>query len=276
MKETIVNPNFLYPDIPESAFQFGSGQLVGVPLREDGDWRSYTPPEEHQNRNGVESSACYIEAQQHAIATIQEEQFNLPDQNYSARFNAFLSNGTPMGGDPLKGGDSIRHDGLIPDSMLPFADSVQSWEEFHSFEDSDAALCKIAGQKWLDQWQANYDVVFKREEPVEEKYRKLREALKYSPVPISVYAWVEDNGVYIKPPGVRDNHLTEAVYVDEQNRIWVFDTYEPFLKILAPWTNPEFAMRWSLTRLLTLAGPKKSSLLLRLWNWVIGKVAIRK
>jgi len=68
---TPVKTNFIYPEILPEHYRFGSGQILGTPLREDGDWRDYLPPEEAQNIRGIESSACYIEAQQHAIATIE-------------------------------------------------------------------------------------------------------------------------------------------------------------------------------------------------------------
>ena len=240
--------NFVYPEIKASDYKFGSGQLAGVPLREDGDWRDYLPPAEEQKRNGVESSACFIEAQQHTIATIQEEQFNLPDQNYSARFNLINSNATPLGGSPLVGADSIRHDGLIPDSMLPFSDGINSWQEFNSFSGGNEVDCVREGQEWLKKWEPEQDIVFERGESVETKYAKIKEAIKYSPLPVSVVAWYLDKktGLYIKPKGMNDTHLVELVHVDEQNRATIFDTYEPFIKVLEPNFNFDFGMRWSL------------------------------
>lgn len=249
--------NFVYPKIKDTDFRFGSRQLQGIPLRANGDWRDYTPPSELQNRKRVESSACYVEASQHAIATIQEEQFGAPDNNYSARFNALLSEGTPQGGDPIVGGDSIRHDGLISETTLPF-ENINSWEEYHSFKGANENECRREGKNWLVQWKPEYDIVITRHESVAVKYAKLKEALNYSPVPISVTAWYEKDGVYVKPEGERDNHLVECVYVDKENHPWVWDTYPPFLKKLAPYYNFEFGMRWNLTK---LDGKK---------NWCVG------
>src|SRR3990167_8104091 len=118
-----IKTNFIYPEIKPEHYKFGSGQIIGTPLREDGDWRDYLPPEELQNVRGIESSACYIEAQQHTIATIEEETFNELDNNYASRFNALLSGGTEQGGNPIMGADSIRHDGLVKDSLMPFGDN---------------------------------------------------------------------------------------------------------------------------------------------------------
>lgn len=252
IKHTFVPQNFLYPEIEHSDRVFGANYLTGTVLRDDGDWRTFTPPEELQARNGVEPASCYVQANQHVIATLQEEQFNLPDQNYSERFNFILSSGTQNGGDPLKAGDSIRKDGMIPDLMLPFSSDITSWEKFASFESGSEQKCLEEGQAWLKTWKPNYFMLFEREDSLESKYTKLRQALLFSPCPISVTAWYLKDGVYVKPEGSRDNHLVEAVYVDVDNCIWVWDTYAPFLKKLAPNFNSDFGMRWGLTKVETV------------------------
>ncbi len=246
---TLTPKNFIYPEIKPTDFRFGSEQLAGTPLRDDGDWRDFLPPEEQQRRYGIESSACYKEAQQHTIATIQEEQFDLPDQDYAARFND-QDNATPQGGSPINAADSFRHDGLIPEYMLPFSEDITSWSEFNSFKGGDEIACVRAGQEWLKKWLPQYDIVFTKYESVEEKYRKIREALKYSPLPVSVTAWWRDakTGYYIKPKGMDDGHLVELVHVDEENKATIFDTYPPFIKVLEPNFNFDFGMRWSLEK----------------------------
>ena len=271
MKQIHIPSNFIYPKIPETAYRFGSGQLTGKELRPDGDWRDYLPPEEDQNQRGVESSACYVEASQHSLATIQEEEFNLPNKNYSARFNALLSNGSVLGGDPLEGGQSIRHDGLIPDNLMPFGEHTQSWDDFHSWKNVEQKKCKDEGKNWLQKWQPNYDIGFTKEELVMSKYIKLKQILKYSPPPVSVTAWYEENGIYVKPAGSQDNHLVELVYIDEQNRPHIRDTYPPYEKILEPYYNFDFCMRWSLKNLST--PPLKKNWL---WDLIIRLLNIFK
>jgi hypothetical protein len=128
----LIKGNFIYPNITENDYRFG---VVATPvIREDGDWRDYLPPEELQRRNGIESSACFVEAQQHIIAIILEEEYGIKDRNFSARFNLMFSNPSPFGGSPIAAAQSFRHDGLIPDSMLPFSENITSWEEFNSWE----------------------------------------------------------------------------------------------------------------------------------------------
>lgn len=256
---TPVPKNFIYPDVKESDYCFGSGQLAGVVLRPDGDWRDFLPPEEEQRRNGIESASCFIQAQQHAIATILEEQYGIKDQNFAERFNLIHSQATSEGGSPLVGADSIRHDGLILDAMLPFSNDIQSWEEFDSYKGGDEITCVKTGQDWLGEWNLQQDIVFTRGEEIEIKYAKLREALKYGPLPISVTAWFLNNatGMYRKPDGYRDAHLVEAVYIDENNSVYVFDTYAPFIKKLEPFFNFDFCMRWTVEK-IPVGAPKKN------------------
>lgn len=248
MDSKIIHPNFIYPELPEQHYQFGSGQLKGTPLREDGDWRDFLPLEEVQNINGVESSACYINAEQNGIATLLEEMFAIKDSNFSSRFNVIRSQGTMQGGDPILGIQSIKNDGVIDEAILPFTDAIKSWWEFASYKGGDEALCLKLGQEWASKWRVGYDIVFTRDENPERKYLKLREALKYSPVCMSVMGWYSNNGVYIKPPQVSDNHLCLCVYLDEQNRPYFWDTYSPHLKVGEPFYNSDFALRLSVDK----------------------------
>ncbi len=249
MKKTILKPNFIYPDnITPETYVFGAGSPIDDPiLREDGDWRKDNPQTEDQNRNGVESSACFTEAQQHDIASLMKELWNL-NVNFASRFNALLSGGTPYGGNPISAAESIRKDGLIPEEMLPFDESIALWDDFHSWKGGNERACRAAGQAWLKKWEPRYHVVFQKNDPIEVKYARLREALKRGPVSISMYAWVEEGGVYIKPAGVNDSHLIEATYLDPSDRLYIFDTYPPYEKIIAAGTNFDFAIQWSIRK----------------------------
>lgn len=256
MKHIRVPRSFVYPSeaLLMPAYKFGSNQVVGKILKNDRDWRNCRPPGEEQNVRGIESSACYIEAQQHVIATLQEAQYNLLDKNYDSRFNVILSNGTENGGDPIAGAQSIRHDGLV-EGLLPFSEEILSWQDFASFKGADKDFCIKKGQDWLKEWTPKYDIVFTRSDSLQEKYRKLKEALQYSPVAMSVNAWYEQNGLYVKPKGSRDTHLVQCDFLDENNCPYFWDTYSPFSKKGEPFYNSDFAMRWSLSR--TLSTTKK-------------------
>lgn len=244
MNHTPIPTNFIYPDIKPEHYRLGA-TTQGVPLRPDGDWRDYVPSEELQNRRGIESAACYTEGQQHTIATVEEEKFGEIDNNYSARFNALLSGGTETGGDPLRAADSIRNDGLVPDTMMPFGEDIKSWSDFHSWKGVNPAIVKLAGQQYRGRKKLTNEIVFERHESVQDKYAKAKNALMYSPLPVSVVGWYEKDGIYFKPPGTNDNHLVELLHIDSSNNPYIFDTYPPFLKKLDANYNFDFGMRWS-------------------------------
>ncbi len=204
---------------------------------------------ELQKQRGVESSACAIESQQHVIATILEAQYDIPDSNFASRYNFIFSNPSEDGTNPLVVADSFRKDGLIPDGMMPFDETIKNWQDFVSWKGVNEKLCRIAGKNWRLMWEPKYDIVFQRYENTEIKYKKLREALKYSPIVLSVRAWTSKDGIYVKPPGLKDQHLVECVYLDEENRPWIRDTYEPYSKILEPYYESDFAMRYTLVKI---------------------------
>lgn len=273
-----IRKNFIYPEIKREHHRFGVNSVEAPDLREDGDWRDYTPPDEKQNVRGIESSACYIEASQHAIAIVEEEQFKIIDNNYSARYNALLSDGTPDGGDPIAGGDSIRWYGLIPDAMMPFSDEIESWQDFHSWMGVDETACRVAGRKDTELWKRNHSIVYERHEPFEVKFDKLAKALKKGPVCISVWGKVGPDGNYLpKPSTAQDTHLVVALYIDHDNCIWIRDTYEPFTKKLPPYYNSDFGMSWTVSK---IEPPKpdpikeKEPLLSVIWKWIVKQVKI--
>lgn len=244
-----IRQNFKYPTIKETDFHFGSGKIVGTVLRENGDWRDYLPLEEAQSRAWLEPSSCYVSAQQNAIATILEEQFGIKDSNFSARFNCIFANGTPSGGDPLVGAQTFRDYGLIPEELLPFNENIYTWQEFVSFKYANKNVCLSSGKGFKGAWELNYDIVSTREEPLDVKFKKLKEALKYSPICLSVWGETDANGNYVpKQQGIHDTHFVEAVYVDDENRIWIRDTYPKFDKILPSFYNFDFSLRWSIAK----------------------------
>lgn len=244
--------NFIYPHIKHETRVFGAVNRIGEVINESGDWREYLPPETYQKVGSVESSACYIYAQTHTIATILEKQYGIKDSDFAERFNALLSNGSPYGGDPLAGAESFQKDGLIKYDLMPFLETlINSWEDFHSWKGADREECLLAGQEFRKQWKLNYGIAFERDHSIEMKYHAIREYLQRSPMPMSVYGKTDNTGNYVpKQPGITDTHMVEAVYLDNENCIWVWDTYSPQLKKLPANYNPDFGMFWGVTKVL--------------------------
>ena len=251
--------NFIYPEIKPEDFKFGSGQLSAEVVKKVPDWREYLPAEEIQRRNGIESSSCYVGALQNAYETVQEEKYGIIDGNYSERFNTILSDGTTVGGSPLKGAQSIRDDGMIPESLLPFDDEIMSWDEYHSFKGASETLCRLRGKEWRKKWNPEYEIVFSKNDPLEIKYSRIAERLKSSPLAVSVTAWYEKDGLYIKPEGMADGHLALATHLDPQGKVTIFDTYPPYIKILEPWFDFDFGMSVGIKAIPTTTLPNETA-----------------
>jgi hypothetical protein len=238
--------SFTYPEIDDTTRNYAG---VFPVINPSGDWTDFLTPFESQSQNNVEPSSCFIEAQQSCIAILLEYVFGIKDSNFSSRFNALLSDGTEQGGDPIKGAKSFKKDGLISQELMDWK-GVENWQDFHSWTGVDKNKCIEAGKNFLREYDLTYKIIVERDIPLKTKYVLLKEALKTSPVAISVYAWVERDGKYYKPEGMRDTHLTTAIVlkVTDNNEIIVKDTYEPFIKTLEKDTDFEFAIGWSVKK----------------------------
>ena len=74
---------------------------------------------------------------------------------------------------------------------------------------------------------------------LKEKQERLKKALQYSPLGVSVYAWVfdEESGLYVKENGQQDNHWC-TLYGYKKGEYWkIFDTYDLTRKRLV-WDYP--------------------------------------
>ncbi|MDZ4228250.1 MAG: hypothetical protein U1E54_03315 [Candidatus Levybacteria bacterium] len=273
----VLPTNFIYPELNEENHKYGASFLTNPIINPSGDWRKSLPPYEEQRRFNVETSSCYVEGQEHTIATIEEMVLGELDNNYSARFNALLSGGTSSGGDPVAGADSIRHDGLVREESMPHREDILSWDEFHSWKGVDETKVRAEGKEDLKKKERNFGVFITRELPLATKYTLLEQGLKRSPIPMSVWGVVDDTGNYIqKPDGTYDTHLVEATYLDRENKvIHILDTYPPFEKTLPANYNPDFGMGWTVS---FKKGVKKNWLIdlcARLWLFIKDLLTIK-
>jgi len=78
----------------------------------------------------------------------------------------------------------------------------------------------------------------------EERLAKIKEALKYSPIAVSVTAWFEEDGVYVDK-GMSNTHLTELFAIGEKGYM-IFDSYDQSIKVLSFDHNIQLAKRFHL------------------------------
>jgi hypothetical protein len=258
------NYGFIAPARDDRNFVFGDGQLEDVVLRPDGQWADCLPLFEAQSHNGFDTMNCWNFSTQKCLKTLLiEKGYEGKDIDYSERYICVLAGGTPNGGSPANACDAIRHYGVIPDSMLPFSANINSFWEFDSPRPMQQKYID-AGKKWLNAYDYSYDfvktsygiwlwkfvkgIISGKNQLSGMQQNMIKDALRYSPLGVSVCAWKFRNGLAYKNSWDRDNHWIELYgYVDGQ--YWLlYDNYSDSL-IKAEWNYPfGFIMRYSVKK----------------------------
>jgi len=254
-----MNYGFIAPQIvPEDYVTFGATQLPKEILQENMDWRGFLPVFEHQRKLRLETQGCVSFGENSACEMIYKRRYGT-EPNYSDRKLAKDSETTPYGNNPKKVAEAARKKGLVKEESWPWKSGI-SWDEYYSPISWDV---EQEGQKWLLEHTFGYEWVFTSGSP-SMKHIRLKGALKYGPIGVSVHAWVKNNsGVYIKPEA--DNHWCVLVAYDEWDRPVIFDSYEEDLKTLEKNYDFGFAMRYHLLRNVE---PPKPTYHCKLWNWI--------
>jgi len=223
-----MNRGFIPDVIEPDHWTLGGGQLSGEPLQKDGQWHAYLPQIEIQRKYGVETSACVSFTLLNCIEILMARKYSVMP-NFSERYTAILGNTTEYGAQPHVVAEGIRKNGVIAQGLLPFDETIARWEAFHSPKPMTQKYLEI-GAQWLDRFVFEHDWVATRGDVPRDT---IRDALKYSPLLVSVDAWHEKDGLYVKDKGVRDNHAT-TLYGYEDGKYWlVFDSYDNTYKRLA-------------------------------------------
>lgn len=190
--------------------------------------RQWTPPRaEKQLRNGVETMGCTVFNTHNALESLLKFQYNV-DFDASDRYLNILAGTTPRGNSPHKVAETLRkYTGMIPENTLGFTESIDTWEEYYS-----GILWghKRLGLQHLYEWEITHDWVFIPGSDLKSRQEAMWDALQFSPLGVSVDAWVEDNGIYVKRGP--DNHWT-SIIGGKKGHYWLcFDSYAPFIKKL--------------------------------------------
>ncbi len=215
-----INHGYIKDERKPEDYIFGASSLSQEILQEDGQWDKFLPPDDFQCERGVETYNCSGYGTAACLEILMRRLFNAP-ASYSERYIGICA-----GTNPEKGGNSpqtvietIRKKcGVIPDEMLPFAESIKSVEEYYTPKPMSADLLNM-GITWLKKYKVSHEWV-KNGDP-----ESMKQALKLSPLGAAVYAWrIGPNGYYIR--GGEDTHwICIYGYVDGQ--YWkCFDSYD--------------------------------------------------
>ncbi len=146
--------------------------------------------------------------------------------------------------------------------FLPM-EGLHSWAEYNSPNPMTNQYINEA-TKWLNQWEVKHQWLW------DFRHDVLKNALKYSPIGIGVYAWMRNSeSIYYKPAWAVDNHWV-VLYGYVEGKYWkVFDHYDNVKKKL-DWNYPfAFAKTINLRRLNTNPSKEGTELFDRLVNGYI-------
>lgn len=212
------NHGFILESPVKSDFVFGaSNELGGTPLVPDANWFGWLPDEEVQNLNGIEPYACVSFTILNCVEILERQEYGATN-NWSDRWLATITGTKALkGNSPRTVAEALRKKGCVPEKDLPFDITIDTYDKFYAQIKQSLYTLALA-------FPAEYDFGY---EFIPPNATALMDALKYSPVAFSVYAWVKDeNGLYYRPQGMTDNHLTTC-YGYLEGKYWrVFDSYK--------------------------------------------------
>jgi len=201
------------------------GALAKTVLQPSGQWYAYLPENEVQQKNGVESMNCTVYGTLNALEVLARKRDGKAP-NYSERYGGVMAGTTQDGNSPHTVIEVIRnYAGVIPDSVLPFDDKVDTWQKSYS---GVTFGHKLSGLSWLKKNDVRHEWVLNGDTP--DWQNILKECLRYSPIGIAVQAWSMENGMFVRRG--MDTHWCLLVgYMDKKYWI-VYDSYDKHLKKL--------------------------------------------
>ena len=233
------NYGFKRPEITPDQHIFGSS-LDWKIQKEDGQWDEFLPLYEPQAEN-YETSGCTCWGTENALEILHKYLFKT-EPNYSERFLYILAGITLEGGDPHTVAETIRHQGLINQELLSIPETYEEFCQPNPMEEKFLA----EGKNWLDDYSFRHDWVLQGKETKENRIIAIKEALKYSPLGVSVSAWQEENGIYFDG-GRPNNHWCCAFGWTDKG--WkIFDSYNHSIKIYSFDSEISFAKRYKLEK----------------------------
>lgn len=214
------NSGYIHEPFKDSDRVFGNYGSVKTILQEGGDWRNHLPSEERQNMRGIETYGCVSFSLNNAVEMIAKKKFG-ETWDKSDRYLATTS-GTGQYGNSMEAVyQALRKThGAVDESEWPWGMEVIN-RSMYFMAVKPEVIAK--GKSWLDDYEVSV-------ETVPQNLTLMKEALKYSPLWVSGYAWYHENGIY-KSYG-RANHCFTVVAIDN-DYIYAFDTYPPFIKKLS-------------------------------------------
>lgn len=258
MTDIIKNYGFVRPTIEKSHAMLGGA--ISLPkeiIQADRQWDAYMPVYEPQSAVGWDTDGCSIWGTLNAEAFLEKKKYG-GNPNHSERHVYIGTHTRPPGNDPHIIAEWISANGLVDQTDLPM---TATYDEFIQPDPlpqsivSKAAIWK-EGNDFRSEWVFDLDI------SIADKTTAMMEALQYSPLGVSVTAWI---------PGPDDIYISN----NEPNCHWcvcygftdkgwkIFDSYDHSQKIYSFASDIDFCKRYYLAP-ITAALVEKQSFISRI------------
>ena len=158
IKLNICGKGYIEPEIQEEDYVLGDGMLAGEVLQLDGQWDAYLPDPEQQQRRGVETSNCTGFNSLEPVEILLKRKYG-GTHNYSERALGIMNGTYPPGSDPHRVGETIRKQGLMPESELPFTENILTVDEYYNPKPLPESLLQ-RGKEWLFWYDFKHEYVW--------------------------------------------------------------------------------------------------------------------
>lgn len=239
------------------------GILPKTIVNPSGDWTPYLPVYEPQVLpDGKDPQSCWIWGSCNMLEIYLKCLYPQDEWNFSERFVYNGLNADPYGGDPFTVGEFLRKNGDVDESVLPVG---LTYEEFITPRPLTEEL-KLKAKALLSMVTIKQEYVWNDYDspiPIAEKARRITDALKLSPLGVSVYAWTTDEkGLYYRPAGQPDTHWC-VLYKETDREYYIFDTYDHSTKKVRKDMNFAICIRYAVYK----GGLPKQSLWSKIFSW---------
>lgn len=224
-----MNKGYIKDNIQEEDYVLGGGFVPDkIILNEKGDWSKFLPVFERQAEK-FETWGCTVFATLNILESIFLK-VTEKESNFSERFLYILAGIRAPGYSPHKLAEVIRDNGIVLQDKLPM---TKTYAEFIE-PDPIPVNILIEGQHFLNDFDFKHEWVYDDSDKRDKRKAKIKEALKYSPLGVSVHAWKKEGKIYVKSDFDEDNHWTMLYKIDDGGFYHIFDSYDDQFKVLSP------------------------------------------
>lgn len=212
------NYGLIHEDPKPEDWILGASPLDNRIIFDDGKgWRKFAPDGEMQFNRKFDSYSCVSFASLKALNYYFKVVYNI-ELDLSEMFTAVMSGTIPGRGNTVRNVlESIRKDGFVEEFFYPFTEATTKAQFFTP----PPLTIKTRAKGKLQYWQINWEWV---DSSTDVSHETIKDALKYSPVIVTGYAWTAQDGVYYDN-NRQANHCFLVVDYDEQGRLIADDSY---------------------------------------------------